>query len=93
MVNMCKEQKYIIQICTGTLCHVMGGAELPALVDYLPDNLKLKVKMKGMVCANYCKDQTKKPPFVLINNELMHEADIEKIINYLQKCESNDTYK
>lgn len=90
---MCKEQKYKIQICTGTLCHVMGGAELPSLADYLPRNLKSKVHMQGMVCANYCKESGMKPPFVLINGELMQEAGIEKIINYLQKCEGNDTYK
>lgn len=90
---MNKNRIYNVQICTGTLCHLMGGANLPALIDYLPNELKSKVVLKGMVCTNYCKDTSKKPPFVLINGELMQEASIEKIIEFLLNCEKNDTHK
>jgi len=90
---MTEEKIYKVQICTGTLCHVMGGAELPALEEYLPKSLKSKVKVKGMVCANYCTETKLKPPFVLINGELMSEASIEKIVHYIQNCEENDTFK
>lgn len=90
---MSKEQNYMVQICTGTLCHLMGGAEIPALQDYLPNNLKSKVFIKGMVCANYCKNTDLKPPFVLINGDLMPEASIDKIIQFLQNIEKDDTYK
>ena len=83
---------YIVQVCTGTLCHVMGGAELPALEEHLPQSLKSKVKIKGMVCANYCTKTNLKPPFVLINKELMSEASIGKIVHYIQNCEKNDTF-
>jgi len=89
---MSKEKKYTIQICTGTLCHVMGGAELPGLGEYLPESLKPKVHIKGMVCAKYCKETSMKPPFVLINGDLIKEASREKIISYLQNCEKNDTF-
>jgi len=82
---------YEVKICTGTLCHVMGGAELPALESYLPPNLKKKVALKGMVCGNYCKEPNRKPPFVLVNDQLIEAATIEKIILYMQKCEDNDT--
>jgi len=84
---MTEEIKYKVKICTGTLCHVMGGAELPALEDHLPENLKSKVIVKGMVCENYCNETDLKPPFVLINEELMQEASIEKIIQFIQNCE------
>ena len=84
---MSNEKMYNVKICTGTLCHVMGGAELPALIDFLPNSLQSKVKVTGMVCANYCKNPENKPPFVLINNELIQEASIEKIIKHIQKSE------
>ncbi|MFO7938202.1 MAG: hypothetical protein R6U66_00470 [Bacteroidales bacterium] len=84
---------YEIQICTGTLCHVMGGAELPGLASYLPPALKKKVKLKGMVCGNYCKEPNRKPPFVLVNNQLIEAASVEKIIMHLQKCEENDSHQ
>jgi len=82
--------KYIVKICTGTLCHVMGGAELPGLEGHLPVSLKDKVTLKGMVCAQYCKEKNRKPPFVLVNDHLIEGATIDKIIDYLQNCETND---
>lgn len=90
---MTEEKNYKVQICTGTLCHVMGGAELPGLEDHLPEEIKSKVMIKGMICANYCTETNQKPPFVLINGELMSEASIDKIIRYIQNCEKNDTFK
>lgn len=90
---MIKDKTYKVQICTGTLCHVMGGAELPDLEYHLPKDLKSKVIMKGMVCANYCTETGMKPPFVLINNELMQEASVDKIIQFIQNCEKNDILK
>lgn len=90
---MSERKIYTVQICTGTLCHLMGGAELPDLADYLSNSLKTKIIIKGMVCANYCKNAGMKPPFVMINEELIQEASIEKIILFLQNCERNDTNK
>lgn len=82
--------KIVVRICTGTLCHVMGGAELPELPFYLPDYMKSKVEIKGMVCGEYCKDSSKKPPFVTINDVLIEQASIEKIINYIEKHLADD---
>ncbi len=87
------KSKYIIKICTGTLCHVMGGAELLSINEYLTSELREKVKLKGMVCSNYCKDTDQKPPFVAINDTLISEATIEKMIDFLETNERNDTLK
>ncbi len=80
-----------IKICTGTLCHVMGGSNLPELAIYLPDSIRSSVEIKGMVCGQFCKDSTKKPPFVTIDDVLMEQASIEKIINHIEKALCNDT--
>jgi len=88
---MSSDKKIVVKICTGTLCHVMGGSELPELAYHLPENMKSKVEVKGMVCGQFCRDTSKKPPFVTINDVLMEQASIEKIISYLEKAFCNDT--
>lgn len=88
---MSTNNKIVIKICTGTLCHVMGGSELPELAFYLPDHMKASVVIKGMICEGFCKDSTKKPPFVNIDGVLMEQASIEKIIGYIEKALCNDT--
>ena len=88
---MSADKKIAIKICTGTLCHVMGGSELPELAFYLPDNMKARVDIKGMVCGQFCKNSRMKPPFVTIDDILIEQASIEKIINYIEKALCNDT--
>jgi len=82
---------YQVRICTGTLCHVMGGAVLPELELYLPEQLKSKVEIKGMTCADYCKQEDHKPPYVMVNDHLIESASIEKIIAYIKNCEDHDS--
>jgi NADH:ubiquinone oxidoreductase subunit E len=90
---MKEQKKYHVKICTGTLCHVMGGADLPDLESYLPENLKGKVKITGMMCAQFCKDENKTPPFVLLNDELIQGATIPKIIESIERIHCNDIHQ
>jgi len=83
-------KKIQITICTGTLCHVLGGAELPSLGQHLPDNIKEKVEIKGSPCVNHCKNTEMKPPFVEINGEVIEQASINKILEHLEKLLAND---
>lgn len=85
------DNKIVVKICTGTLCHVMGGSELPELACHLPQNMKSKVEIKGMACGGFCKYGNRKPPFVLIGDVLMEQASIEKIVRNLEKTLSDDT--
>lgn len=84
-------KKYKVVICTGTLCHVLGGAELPSLGQKLPDAWKDLVEIKGSPCMKHCKDVDMQPPFVEINGELMQEASVSKILEYLKKCIAHDS--
>jgi hypothetical protein len=69
----------------------MGGAILPELELYLPAHLKNQVKLQGMTCADYCKQEDHKPPYVLVDEHLIESATIEKIIAYIQNCEDHDS--
>jgi NADH:ubiquinone oxidoreductase subunit E len=74
-----------ITICTGTLCHIMGGAELFEIEDKLKQVFNTDIVIKASTCLGICENgEHKKPPCILINNEEMHEADIEKIIKHLK---------
>ncbi len=78
-------KKIQISICTGTLCHVMGGSNLPGLKSMLPEHIAEKVEIRGSICMDACKDKSKKPPFVKIDDVLMEAATVEKIIAILEE--------
>lgn len=90
---MLPQKKYHVKICTGTLCHVMGGADLPELEHFLPEKLKNIVKVSGMMCSRFCKDESRTPPFVLINDVLLEGATIQKIIQFIENDTNNDLHQ
>lgn len=78
--------EYLVEICVGTLCYIMGGAELQLLADELPEALKARVKIKGSQCLELC-GKGNKPPIVLINGEPMFSATVSAIIKRIQYLE------
>ncbi len=74
-------EKIEVKICTGTLCYVMGGSELQILSDFLPENLKDKVEIRGATCLDYCNvSGSSKAPFVKVGDEVVENATIAKVI-------------
>lgn len=74
-----------ITICSGTLCHIMGGAELFEIEDKLLELFNEPIKLKASPCLGNCQGTEKvKPPCILINGKLVPEATIEKIIEKLK---------
>jgi NADH:ubiquinone oxidoreductase subunit E len=84
-------KKHTVTICTGTACFVMGGSELLLLEDQLPDDLKEVTTIEGSPCIGTCKHseygktQSDHAPFVQINGEVIEQANIQKIIDYIRK--------
>ncbi|MDY0201337.1 MAG: hypothetical protein WC951_06105 [Bacteroidales bacterium] len=78
-------KKHKVVVCTGTLCHVLGGSELPSLGQRLPEEWRGLVDIKGSPCMGYCKDSEMHPPFVEIDGEVMQEASVSKVLEYLEK--------
>ena len=70
-----------IKICFGTLCFIMGGSAFEMLGEHLPVEFRNKVRVQGMNCPGYCqKAGFGKPPFVMVNQALIEEANIQKVI-------------
>ena len=73
-------KKIVVEICIGTNCYVMGGAELLELEDELGPEIIKHVEIKGKPCFGVCHQETpQKPPMVRINGEDMSEASLSKV--------------
>jgi NADH:ubiquinone oxidoreductase subunit E len=83
-------KKHTVNICTGTTCFVMGGSELLLLEEQLPDDLKEVTEINGSPCigickhADYGKAQADHAPFVQIDGEVVDQANIQKVVDYLR---------
>lgn len=79
------EKKVDITICSGTLCYLMGGAELQMLNEHLPLDLKDKVTVKGSPCLNLCDfPENGRPPFATINGRRLSQVTIQSLIIEIQ---------
>lgn len=77
--------KITVKICTGTLCYVMGGAELQLLNEYLPEELVDRVEIKGATCLDFCNQEGGgKAPFVTVNDQVISQATIAKVVEAIK---------
>lgn len=78
--------KISVKICTGTMCHIMGGSDLLLLREHLSTEILDCVTISGVTCLNYCKEEEKgKPPFVLIDAQIIPQATIPKVVEILTR--------
>ena len=77
-----------VSICTGTTCYVLGGSSLLSLADYIPNDLKPFVKVKGTTCLGYCSSDThdKWPPYVSVDGLIVQSATIEGIVGAIRNA-------
>lgn len=75
-----------VEICMGTTCYVMGGAQLAGIAERLPEEWKDRVTVKGMRCVGTCQQAGVygRAPFVRVNDELIAEADEGKVLNAIR---------
>ncbi len=82
--------KYKVEICCGTMCYIMGGADLHLLNDYLPAALRQLVSIEGAPCFGNCDTHEKIHPCVRINGVELPNASTRKIVDKLIILENND---
>ena len=74
-------EKIPVKICTGTLCYIMGGAELQVLDEYLPEELIDKVNIQGTACLDCCnREESQNAPFVQVGDQIISKASVTKIV-------------
>lgn len=78
--------KLTVKICTGTLCYVMGGAELQLLEESMPAELLERVDISGSPCLDCCNsDDSSKAPFVKVGERMISGATITKVIEVIKE--------
>lgn len=78
--------KLIVKLCSGTLCYVMGGAELQLLAETLPEHLTDKVEIRGAPCLDCCnKPEMGKAPFVMVGQTIVASATVSNVIEEINK--------
>ncbi len=80
------ENKLSVKVCTGTLCYVMGGAELQLLESYLPAEIAARVDIKGAPCLDCCnRTDAGKAPFVQVGDRIVAEASLFKVAEVIKE--------
>lgn len=75
-------EKVSVQICAGTTCFVMGGADLQELGRIISGKYGDKVEVTNKNCLGLCEAEHgySKAPYVKIDEEVIAEATIEKVL-------------
>lgn len=80
------EKKVVVKICTGTLCYVMGGAELQLIDEHLSEEVQEMVDIKGAPCLEHCNHcDGPKAPFVEVNGRIISEASVTKVVDAINE--------
>jgi len=75
-----------ITVCCGTTCHLMGSSEILIYKDEIEAKYNHQVAIYGSPCLGNCKDYAAaNAPFVLVGDELICQANKDKITSYLNK--------
>lgn len=74
------EGKIEVKICTGTLCYVMGGAELQLIDEHIPQELLPHVDISGSPCLDFCEKVAGSAPYATVGGKVISQASINKIV-------------
>lgn len=86
-------EKITVEVCTGTACYCMGGADLLLLEEHMLEQwgemgadermFSERIEFRGAPCCDACRVEGRKPPFVRINGTLVGQADIQKVLDII----------
>jgi len=78
-------EKIKVIICTGTTCFVMGSSKLQNFDEFIPKKWKEFLDIKTHPCLNLCQNnEYTKSPYVMINDEVLTQVTIEKLIDAIE---------
>ena len=79
--------KIEVKVCLGTTCFVMGGSNLQELNDIIPQKYGDKVELSAANCLGMCSInwEYSKAPYVKVNEEVVSEATVEKVLEEIDK--------
>ncbi|MGI6524158.1 MAG: hypothetical protein ACOX2O_02545 [Bdellovibrionota bacterium] len=80
-------EKITVKVCLGTTCFVMGSSNLQELMEIIPSRYGDKVEVVRSPCLSLCAVnwEYSKAPYVRIDDEVISEATIEKVLVAIDK--------
>lgn len=73
-----------LKICMGTMCYVMGGADLKSVAETLPYEVKKHLSVTYSPCLGCCnKQQT--PPYVELNGRIIAGVSKNNLVQLLKE--------
>ena len=80
--------KIDLKICMGTMCYVMGGAELRALVDMLPEDVKQHLCVSYSPCLGVC-DIKGEPPYIKLDGKIVAGVSKTNLLQIIKEALSD----
>jgi len=80
-------KKIKVKVCLGTTCFVMGSSNLQSLSELIPQKYGNSVEVVGSGCLGVCSTnwEYSKAPYVKVNDELVQEATVEKVVAEIER--------
>ena len=63
-------KKIELKICMGTMCYIMGGAELKDILETLPLEVQEHIEVSFSPCLGYCSGM-QEPPYIELNGKVV----------------------
>lgn len=73
-----------LRICMGTMCYVMGGAELKDAIDSLPEEVRKHVHITYSPCLGHC-TAGQEPPFIELNGKIITGVSKDNLIRIVKE--------
>ncbi|MFO3726850.1 hypothetical protein [Butyricimonas sp. Marseille-P3923] len=77
-------EKVNLKICVGTMCYVMGGAELRDVIESLPQNITEHLNVSYSPCLG-CSKGEEAPPFIEINGKRVAGVSKNSLIRIIKE--------
>ncbi len=77
-------EKIELKICMGTMCYVMGGAELRAFIDMLPPDVSQRLNVSYSPCLGRC-DKVGEPPYIELNGEVIAGVNKTNLLQIIKE--------
>ena len=76
--------KIKLRLCAGTMCYVMGGAQLMEIEELLSEEEKQGIEITFSPCLQRCNGKDT-PPFAELNGEIITGVSKERLLRIIKE--------
>ena len=73
-----------IKICMGTMCYMMGGADLRAAIEGLPEDIRQHIDIGYSPCLGLC-DKKGESPYIMLNDKIIPRISASGLMNIIRE--------